>query len=136
MKLRDRLTLANTFDWLFAACAVVALGGVLHTFVLGRHFIIPTVILTVAVVAGNLAWYGLQGRVWVKHVLFWSGFLLTCHAFFALFWAKRYRELLGAAFEPVFVLLTLVLAFLTWQYARRNALFAWRTTLPQSRFKS
>lgn len=124
--MRDRLTLAHTFDWLFAVLAAAAFVGVLQTFLIGRHFIIPTGILAVAVLAGNLAWHGLAGRAWAKHILFWSGFLLTAHVLFALFWAKRYREILGGAFEPLFVVLGVLLAFLTWQYARRNALFAGR----------
>jgi len=121
--MRSRLSLAYAFDWLLAAVCVGALIGVLQTFVIGRHFIIPTTILAVAVLAGNLAWYGFRDQPWAKRVLFWSGFLLTCHVFFALFWAKRYRELLGDAFEPVFGVLTLLLVWLCWQYARRNRLF-------------
>jgi len=121
--MRGKLTFAYSFDWLFAAISAAALVGVLQTFLIGRHFIIPTGILAVAVLTGNIAWHGLQDRVWAKQLLFWSGFLATCHLFFALFWAKRYRELLGDAFEPVFVVLSLLFALLSWQYARRNGLF-------------
>lgn len=121
--MRGKLTLAYSFDWLFAAISAAALVGVLQTFLIGRHFVIPTGILAVAVLTGNIAWHGLQDRVWAKQLLFWCGFLATCHLFFALFWAKRYRELLGDAFEPVFVVLTLLFALLNWQYARRNGLF-------------
>jgi hypothetical protein len=45
------------------------------------------------------------------------------HGFFALFWAKKYREILGGAFEPTFVVLVAVLALLCYQYATRNKLF-------------
>jgi len=120
---RSRATLAYSFDWLFAGLAGAALVGVVETFVVGRHFVIPTGILAFAVLAGNLAWHGLQDRGWAKQVNFWCGFLLTCHLFFALFWAQRYRELLGGAFEPLFLALTLLFALLCWQYARRNQLF-------------
>lgn len=121
--MRDKLSLANAFDLLFAAAALLALLGVLQTFLIGRHFIIPTMILAVAVLLGNIAWWGFQGQRWAKYLLFWSGALATAHFFFALFWAKKYRELLGGAFEPVCVAVVLVLGFLTWQYARRNRLF-------------
>jgi hypothetical protein len=121
--MRSKLTLAYAFDWLFAAVCAGALVGVLQTFVIGRHFIIPTGILAIAVLTGNVAWYGLNDRRWAKQLLFWCGFLATCHLFFALFWAKRYRELLGDAFEPVCAVLTVLFAFLSWQYARRNRLF-------------
>ena len=118
------LRLDNAFDLLFAALAAAAGVAMLHTFLIGRHFIIPTVILALALLLGNLAWYGLQGARWAKIVMFWAGVLLTAHGAFALFWAKRYRELLGAAFEPVCVVLVAGLTFLVWQYARRNRLFA------------
>ena len=118
-----KLSLRYAFDWLFAAAAVAAGVGVLQTFVVGRHYIIPSVILTVAVLIGNVAWHGLRDRLWAKTVLFWCGFLATAHFFFALFWSKKYRELLGGAFEPVCAVLVLLLAWLTWQYARRNAIF-------------
>jgi hypothetical protein len=120
---RDKLSLKYSFEWLFAALTVAAAAGVLQTFLIGRHFIIPTIIATLGVISGNLSWYGMRDHLWAKHVLFWSGALLTGHGFFALFWAKRYRELLGSAFEPVCAVLTLVLAFLVIQYARRNRLF-------------
>jgi len=45
------------------------------------------------------------------------------HGFFALFWAKKYREILGGAFEPTFVVLVAVLALFCYQYATRNKLF-------------
>jgi hypothetical protein len=121
--MRDKLSLRYSFDLIVAALAAMALVAVLQTFLIGRHFIIPTVILTVAVLLGNLAWQGLHDRPWAKHVLFWCGFVFTCHAFFALFWAQRYRELLGAAFEPTAAVITVMFAWLAFQYARRNRLF-------------
>jgi hypothetical protein len=122
--MRTFVQLANAFELLLAALAVAAGAGVLHTFLIGRHFIIPTGILLVAVLSGNLAWYGFRGAVWAKVVMFWIGVLLTAHFLFALFWAKRYREWLGTAFEPACVVAVLLLGYLTWQYARRNRLFA------------
>lgn len=120
---RGKLSLKYSFEWLFAVLTVAAAAGVLQTFIIGRHFIIPTVIATLGVITGNLSWYGFRDHAWAKHVLFWGAVLVTAHGFFALFWAKRYRELLGSAFEPVCAVLTLALAFLVIQYARRNRLF-------------
>ena len=95
----------------------------LQTFVIGKHFLIPTIILSAVLLFGNLAWWGLQGQRWAKYFLFWGTFLLTMHGFFALFWAKKYREILGGAFEPTFVVLVAVLALFCYQYATRNKLF-------------
>lgn len=121
--MQGRLSLQYSFDLIFALLAGVAALAVLQTFIIGRHYIIPSVILVAAVLLGNIAWYGLQGARWAKVLLFWSGFLFTAHLFFALFFAQVYRTLLGAAFEPVCALLFLLFAFLTWQYSKRNALF-------------
>jgi len=122
--MRSRFTLQYSFDLVFALLAGIAALAVLQTFVIGRHYIIPSVILVVTVLLGNLAWYGLRDARWAKFLLFWSGFLFTAHLFFALFFAQVYRTLLGAAFEPVCAVLFLLFAYLTWQYARRNQLFA------------
>jgi len=118
-----KLSLRYSFDWLFALAAAAAAAAVLQTFVVGRHYIIPSVILTLAVLLGNVACYGFRDRAWAKVVLFWCGFLATAHFFMALFFSKKYRELLGGAFEPVCVAVVIVLALLTWQYARQNRIF-------------
>jgi hypothetical protein len=122
--MRQRLSLTYAFELIFAVLTLAALLAVLQTFLIGKHYIIPSVILVGAVLFGNLAWWGWQDARWAKHVLFWLGFLFTAHAFFALFFSKRYRELLGGAFEPVCVVVVIVFAVLTVQYARRNRLFA------------
>lgn len=121
--MKERLSLAYAFELIFALLALLAALAVLQTFVIGKHYIIPSVILVGAVLFGNLAWWGWRDAAWAKHVLFWLGFLFTAHAFFALFFSKRYRELLGGAFEPVCVVVVIVFAYLTVQYARRNRLF-------------
>lgn len=117
------LSLSNSFDLIFALTAAVGALAVLQTFLIGGHYIIPSAILALTVLLGNIAWYGIAGQRWAKLLLFWCGFLFTAHAFFALFFSKRYREILGDAFEPACVVTVLVFAFLTWQYARKNALF-------------
>ena len=118
-----KLSLAYSMELVAAILGLLALTAVLHTFIIGRHFIIPTVILTVAVLLGNLARYGYRDQRWAKHLLFWFGVILSCHAFFALFWAKAYRSLLGSSFEIVCAAIVLILVFLVWHYARRNRLF-------------
>ena len=121
--MKSKLSLGYSLDWVSALFCIGALLGVLQTFIIGRHFLIPTMILLVAVLFGNLARFGFRDRTWAKHVLFWLGFVLTCHVFFALFWAQKYREILGTSFEYVFGALTLALAYLVWQYAKRNRIF-------------
>ncbi|MGE0623918.1 MAG: hypothetical protein AB7I04_10710 [Pseudomonadales bacterium] len=122
--MKQWLTLANSFDLIFAALAAVGALATLQTFIVGQHYIIPSVILAVTVVLGNIARYGLDQHGWAKQILFWCGFLFTAHAFMALFFSKRYREILGDAFEPVCGIVFLAFAFLTWQYARRNRIFS------------
>lgn len=114
------ITWANTLDWFMALLTALLLIAVLQTFIIGKHYIIPTAILCLTVLIGNLAWYGLKNAAWAKRINFWCGFLLTNHAFFALFWSKKYRELLGGAFEPVCVVVTLVLAIVTFLYFKHN----------------
>lgn len=115
--------LSCSIDLLFAALSVLAALAVLHSFVIGRHYIIPSLILVVAVVLGNIAWYGLQGHRWAKILMFWSAVLFTCHAFFALFWSKAYREVLGSAFEWVCGVTVILFVYLLLQYVRQNQLF-------------
>ncbi len=116
------LSLKYTFDHLAALVAAGAVIGVVQTFAIGRHYLIPTMILVLAVLFGNLARYGYRNEAWAKVVLFWFGVILNFHVFFALFWSVKYRAILGEAFEYLFAPLTLVLAYLLWQYARRNEL--------------
>lgn len=116
------LSLKYTFDHLAALVAAGAGIGVVQTFAIGRHYLIPTMILVLAVLFGNLARYGYRNEAWAKVVLFWFGVILNFHVFFALFWSVKYRAILGEAFEYLFAPLTLVLAYLLWQYARRNEL--------------
>jgi len=116
-------SLKHSLELLAVLITVTALLGVLQTFVIGKHFVIPTVILVVAVFFGNLARFGSQGQRWAQHTLFWIFAIAACHAFFALFWAKTPREILGDAFIYAYGADFLILSFLSWQYARKNELF-------------
>ncbi len=113
----------NSLEAVAAFFALAAILGVLQTFIIGKHFVIPTMILVPAILFGNLARFGVQGERWAKHTLFWIFFLMACHAFFALFWAATPREILGEMFLPVYGLVFALLAVLCWFYARKNALF-------------
>lgn len=119
-----KIALRHSFDIIAAAITVVAALAVLQTFVIGKHYLIPTMILFWGVLFGNLAFYGFQCRLWAKHILFWLFFVFTCHLFFAIFFSVRYRAILGDAWEYVGSALFAVFAFLTVTYARQNALFA------------
>ena len=121
--MKDKLSLKYSMELVATLITVVALLGVLQTFIIGKHYVIPTAILLMAVLFGNLARFGYRDRPWAKHLLFWIGFMISSHTFFALFWAARPRQILGGAFLPVYGALFVVFAFLAWQYARRNELF-------------
>ena len=120
--MKNLFSLKHSLELFAAMLSVGALIGVLQTFIIGKHFVIPTMILFVAILFGNLARSGLRGERWAKHVLFWTFAIVTCHAFFALFWAKTPREILGEAFLFVYGAAFIVFGFLSWQYAKQNDL--------------
>ena len=121
--MRKWFSLEYSLETVAAILAIAGIAGVLQTFIIGKHFVIPTMLLAVTILFANLAAFGYRDNRFAKNILFWFGVLATCHAFFALFWAKTPRELLGGAFLPVYGSAFLIFALLTWQYARRNKLF-------------
>lgn len=121
--MKELFSLKHSLDLAAAVVAGVALIGVLQTFIVGKHFVIPTLILVLAAIFGNLARFAFRGENWARHMLFWIFSIAACHAFFALFWAKTPRELLGDAFYYVYGAAFVVLAFASWQYAKRNQIF-------------
>lgn len=125
----QRPDLGNSLDYVAAAGAAAAVAGTLWTFAVGGHYIIPTAILVLAVLLGNLARYALAGRRWAREILFWIGAVFTAHSFFALFFAKTPKALLGAAFEPVCGAVFLLSAFAVTRYAQRNRLFTETTAV-------
>lgn len=120
--IRKAFTLRYSLETLCVLLTLMGLAAVLHQFVIGKHFIIPTVILVLPLITGNVARFGYRDRPWAKHVAFWIGVVATAHWFFAIFYSKTLKAMLGAAWEPVAIAITLVLAYLTWQYRRRNEL--------------
>lgn len=124
--MKNLFRLENALEALAALASLAALAGVLQSFVIGRHFVIPTLFLVLAILFGNLARFGLRGHRWAKHLLFWTFFVLACHTFFALFWAAEARPgaLFGAAFYPLYGSFFIVIGALCALYAGRNSLFA------------
>ena len=121
--MKKLFSLEHSLELLASLVAILATLGVLQAFIIGKHFVIPTMILVLAVVFGNLARFAMRGKIWAKHILFWIFLVAACHTFFALFWAKTPRELLGNAFNFVYGAQFLLFSFLSWQYARKNSLF-------------
>ena len=121
--MKSRFSLANSLDIVAALIAAAAVAGVLQSFVIGKHYVIPTGILFFAVIFMNLARFGLQNKTWAKHMLFWVFFMFACHAFFALFWAAKPREILGAAFPWLYGGFLLLMIGLLIPYAKQNGLF-------------
>ena len=112
-----------------ALATLVAIGaglGVLQTFIIGKHFVIPTMVLLLVFYFGNLARFGLRGDRWAKQLLFWTFALMAAHTFFALFWAADARPgaLFGNAFYPLYAGFLVIVGGLCAVYARRNGLFA------------
>lgn len=122
-RMKQLFSIENALEAIASIIALAALLGVLQTFIIGKHFVIPTMILVPAILFGNFARFGLQGHRWAKHVLFWIFSLMAVHAFFALFWAVTPRAMLGNLFLPVYGAVFLVLATLCFLYAGRNKLF-------------
>lgn len=121
--MKVKLSLHHSLDLVALVISGIAFLGVLQTFVIGKHFIIPTIILVFTVLFGNLARFGFKDRTWAKQILFWIFFVFTSHLFFALFFAKKYREVFGVSFEFVFGGVFLVFAVLLFKYAQKNAIF-------------
>lgn len=124
--MKKLFSLENSLDALAALLAFAALLGVLQSFIIGKHFVIPTMFLLLTILFGNLARFGVRGHHWAKHVLFWMFALLAFHTFFALFWAGTARpgQFLGDAFYPVYGGLCLLFTILCFTYARSNRIFA------------
>ena len=119
------ISLDHSLEALAVLMAILARLGVLQSFIIGRHFVIPTLILLIAVLFGNLARFGFGGQRWAKHLLFWIFALLVCHAIFALVWAGDARpgQLFGRAFYPLYGGFAVFVGSLCVSYATRNRLF-------------
>lgn len=123
--MKKLFSLGYSLEGLATIVSAIAGIGVLQTFIVGRHFVIPTMILLMLMLFGNLARCGLKDQRWAKHVLFWIFTLAVFHSLFALVWARDARpgQLLGEAFYPLYAGFALGVGTLCFLYARRNALF-------------
>jgi hypothetical protein len=123
--MRKLFSLEHSLEALAALVAIGAGLGVLQTFLIGKHFVIPTMVLLLVFFFGNLARFGMLGQRWAQHMLFWVFLLMVCHAFFALVWAGDLRpgQLFGAAFYPLYGGFMLIVGWLCLGYAKRNQLF-------------
>ena len=122
--MKKLFSLDNSLEALAALVALVASVAVLQTFIIGKHFVIPTIILLLVFFFGNLARAGINGKRWAKHMLLWIFLLAVFHTFFAMFWAAEARPgaLFGAAFYPVYGSFFLIIGGLCLNYAKRHAL--------------
>jgi len=118
-----KLTENYSLEWLAALITLSGVISILYTFIIGKHYIIPTAILVDSIIFFNLAFFGFKDKLWAKYVLFWVFTAVCCHTFFALFWAKTPKLALGELFFPVYILVCVVTGFLSMQYARANLLY-------------
>jgi hypothetical protein len=122
--MKKLFSLDNSLEALASLIALVAGLAVLYNFIIGKHFVIPTMILLLVFFFGNLARAGINGERWAKHLLFWTFLLAVFHAFFALFWAGEARpgQFFGAAFYPAYGGFFVVVGWLCINYAKRHSL--------------
>ena len=124
--MKKLFSLDHSLEALAALITVGAALGVLQTFIIGKHFVIPTMVLLLVFFFGNLARAGLNGQRWAKHLLFWIFLLMACHTFFALFWAAEARPgaAFGPAFYPAYGGFTAIVGGLCLNYAKRHSLLS------------
>ena len=121
--MKNLISYKNTFDLIILIMTVIGFFAVMQTFILGKHYIIPTAILFLTIILGNLSYYGLQGRRAAKKILFWAFFLFDVHLFFALFFSVKYRTILGSNFEIICIINIIVFSYLLVKYIKKNHLF-------------
>lgn len=124
--MRKLFSLDNSLEALAAMISGFAFLAVLWNFIIGKHFVIPTMILLLVFYFGNLARAGVHGQRWAKHLLFWTFLLSVCHTFIALFWAGEARPgaLFGTWFYPVYGGFTVIVGYLCLNYAKRHWLLS------------
>ncbi len=118
-----KLTENYSLEWLATLITLAGVISVFYTFIIGKHYIIPTAILIDSIIFFNLAFFGFKDKPWAKYVLFWIFTVIFCHTFFSLFWAKTPKLVLGELFFPVYIVVCMVTGFLSIQYARANLLY-------------
>lgn len=94
--------------------------------VLEHHFIIPsTQWLPPALVAGNIVYYALKGKLWAKLVNFWACVCLWFMGFFSLFYSPTLEKTyLGPIWAGIFVgILVVVFAYVLYNHQKTYGLF-------------
>ena len=119
----NKISLKNSFDLIFAILSAFGFLAVIQTFIIGKHYIIPTAILFITIIISNLSYYGFKEIRAAKKILFWVFFIFDIHLFFALFFSVKYRALLGDSFEIICISFLLLFSYLLVQYEKRNQLF-------------
>ncbi len=117
------ISVENSFDLIIGVVAFIGFLAVLETFIFGKHYIIPTAILSMTIMLANLSFYGFRKNRIAKKLMFWLFLLLDVHLFFALFFSVKYRALLGNYFEIVCSFLVLILSYMLLMYQKQNELF-------------
>ena len=120
--MKNIFSLKNSWDLFAVLIALATFAMAMYQFVVGKHYMIPTMWLFWTVLFGNFARFGLRGERWAKHILFWFGFLMSCMGFMGIFFAQALRERLDDLFLVVWIPGFLLVAWLTWQYKRKNEL--------------
>ena len=121
--MRSYFHLKHSFDLIVFIIAILGFCSVIQTFFIGKHYIIPTALLSFSIISGNLTYYGFKENRIAKKILYWLFFTLTTHLFFALFFSVKYRTLLGDYFEPICILNILIFGYLLFKYNKKNKLF-------------
>ena len=120
--MRNYFNLNHSFDSIILIMVILGFCSVIQTFIFGKHYIIPTALLSVSIIFGNLTYYGFQENRIAKKILFWLFFTLTAHLFFALFFSVKYRAILGSYFEPICILNIVIFGYLLFKYNEENKL--------------
>ena len=121
--MKNIVSVGNSFDLIVGVIAFIGFLAVIETFIFGKHYIIPTAILSMTIMLANLSFYGFRKNRIAKKLMFWLFLLLDVHLFFALFFSVKYRALLGNYFEIVCSFLVLILSYMLLKYQKQNELF-------------
>lgn len=116
--MKGKFTLNYSLEWVTLAAACAVFLASVYTFAIGKHYVIPTALLGGAIILANLGYYGLRDKLWARSIFFWIAVVICAHTFFALFWARAPRELLGQGFFPVYGCVCVLFGYLASIYAR------------------
>lgn len=99
--------------------AIVALMLMFYTFY-NKHFVTPTINLISAILFYNWSIYGFKRGPWLRSLPFYFCLVMSVHAYFALFWAKTPRAMLGDDFTLTYTIGCALFALLA--YTQRHRL--------------